>query len=106
LPNLRTYTKDGRVPIDNNDPERLWRQPSLNRKNSLFGGSDRGGDWAATMFTICQSYRLVDLDPFKYLVEIVAEIDKGQNDYSNLMPKAWARRNAVVVVVVVVVVVA
>lgn len=92
--NLRTYTKDGRIPIDNNDLERLWRQPSLNRKNSLFVGSDRGGDWAATMFTICQSCRLVDVDPFKYVVEIFAELHTGRKDYGNLRPKVWARRQS------------
>ena len=92
--NLRTYTKDGRIPIDNNDLERLWRQPSLNRKNSLFVGSDRGGDWAATMFTICQSCRLLDLDPFRYLVEIFAELHTGRTDYANLRPKAWAGRQS------------
>jgi len=95
--NLRTYTKDGRIPIDNNDLERLWRQPSLNRKNSLFVGSDRGGDWAATMFTICQSCRLVDLDPFKYLVEIFAELHTGRKDYGNLRPKVWASKKKAVV---------
>jgi len=90
--NLRTYTTDGRIPIDNNDLERQWRQPSLNRKNSLFVGSDRGGDWAATMFTICQCCRLVDLDPYKYLVEIFAQLHTGRTDYGNLRPKAWAQR--------------
>jgi len=90
--NLRTYTTDGRIPIDNNDLERQWRQPSLNRKNSLFVGSDRGGDWAATMFTICQCCRLVDLDPYKYLVEIFAQLHTGRTDYENLRPKAWAQR--------------
>jgi len=88
--NLRTYTTDGRSPIDNNDLERQWRQPSLNRKNSLFVGSDRGGDWAATMFTICQSCRLVDVDPYKYLVAIFAELHTGRKDKANLRPKAWA----------------
>ena len=95
--NLRTYTKDGRIPIDNNDLERLWRQPSLNRKNSLFVGSDRGGDWAATMFTICQSCRLVDLDPFKYLVGIFAELHTGRKDYGNLRPKVWTSKKKAVV---------
>ena len=41
------------------------------------------------MFTICQSCRLVDLDPFKYLVEIFAEIHKGRKDYANLRPKVY-----------------
>ena len=90
--NLRTYTTDGRIPIDNNDLERMWRQPSLNRKNSLFVGSDHGGTWAATMFSICQSCRLADLDPYKYLVAIFAELHTGRKDYANLRPKAWAER--------------
>ena len=92
FPTLRVYTTNGKIPIDNNDLERLWRQPSLNRKNSLFVGSDRGGDWAATMFTICQSCRLVDIDPYQYLVDIFAELHTGRKDYANLRPKAWAGR--------------
>jgi transposase len=92
MPQLRTYTTDGRIPIDNNALERCWRQPALNRKNSLFVGSDRGGDWAATLFTICQSCRLIGLDPCHYLIDIFAEIHTGRTDYVNLRPKAWASR--------------
>ncbi len=95
FPQLRTYTRDGRVPIDNNALERQWRQPSLNRKNSLFVGSDRGGDWAATMFTIMQSCRLADIDPYRYLVDIFAELHRGRTDYHQLRPMAWARRSRV-----------
>jgi transposase len=97
FPTLRVYTTNGIIPIDNNDLERLWRQPSINRKNSLFVGSDRGGDWAATMFTICQSCRLVDIDPYKYLVDIFAELHTGRKDYANLRPKAWAAKNRTMV---------
>lgn len=92
LPQLRTYTTDGRIPIDNNDLERCWRQTALNRKNSLFVGSDRGGEWAATLFTICQSCRLIDLDPGQYLIDIFAELHTGRTDYANLRPKSWATR--------------
>jgi transposase len=92
FPPLRTYTTDGRIPIDNNALERCWRQPSLNRKNSLFVGSDRGGEWAATLFTICQSCRLIGLDPCQYLVDIFAELHTGRTDYHHLRPKAWATR--------------
>ncbi len=93
FPQLRVYTADGRIPIDNNDLERLWRQPSLNRKNSLFVGSDRGGGWAATMFTICQSCRLIEVNPYRYLVDTFAALHTGRTDYENLRPKAWAPRN-------------
>jgi transposase len=92
FPQLRTYTKDGKVPIDNNALERNWRQPSLSRKNCLFVGSDRGGNWAATMFSITQSCRLIGLDPFRYLLDIFAELHTGRKDYGNLRPKAWAGR--------------
>ena len=92
LPQLRTYTTDGRIPIDNNALERCWRQPALNRKNALFVGSDRGGDWAATLFTICQSCRLIGLDPCQYLIDIFAELHTGRTDYLNLRPKAWVAR--------------
>ncbi|MBA3708786.1 MAG: transposase [Planctomycetes bacterium] len=93
FPQLRTYTRDGRVPIDNNALERQWRQPSLNRKNSLFVGSDRGGHWAATMFTIFQSCRLADVDPYRYLVDVFAELHHGRTDYDQMRPKAWAQRS-------------
>jgi hypothetical protein len=67
-------------------------RPSLNRKNTLFVGSDRGGDWAATMFSICQCCRLVGIDPYRYICDIFAELHTGRKDYANLRPKAWAGR--------------
>ena len=56
----------------------------------------RSGDWAATMFTICQSCHLVDLDPFKYMVEIMAELHTRRQDCGNVRPKS-ARRNTAAV---------
>ena len=82
------------VPIDNNALERNWRQPSLNRKNCLFVGSDRGGNWAATMFSITQSCRLIGLDPFQYLIDIFAVLHTGRKDYGNLRPKALSMRHS------------
>jgi transposase len=93
FPEPRTYTKDGRVPINHNQLERLWRQPSLNRKSSLFFGSDRGGTWAATMFSILQSCRLVDIEPYRHLINVFAELHSGRTDYDRLTPKAWAQRS-------------
>ena len=45
------------------------------------------------MFTICQSCRLVDVDPYKYLVAIFEELHTGRTDYANLRPKVWAGRS-------------
>jgi len=62
----------------------------------LFAGSARGGDWAATHITICQSCRLVGLDPYVYLQGVFAELNKGRKDYANLRPTAWAAQHQVV----------
>ena len=39
---------------------------------------------------------MVELDPFKYMVEIFAELHTGRKDYGNLRPKS-ARRNTAAV---------
>lgn len=92
FPTLRHYTTDERVPIDNNPLERCWRPVGLNRKNSLFVGSDRGGAWAATLFSICQSCRLVGIDPYRYLCDVFAQLHTGRTDYDAMRPVAWAQQ--------------
>ncbi len=87
---LREFTRDGRVAIDNNALERCWRGVGIGRRNWLFAGSARGGTWTATHVTICQSCRLVGLDPFTYLTDVFAELNSGRRDYINLRPAAWA----------------
>jgi transposase len=52
---FRQFTKDGRVPIDNNALERRWRGVGIGRCNWLFAGSPGGGAWAATMATYCMA---------------------------------------------------
>jgi transposase len=89
-PQLRQFTKDGRVPIDNNALERCWRGVGIGRRNWLFAGSPRGGAWAATLISICQSCRLVGLDVRTYLTEVFAAMHTGRKDYANLRPAAWA----------------
>jgi hypothetical protein len=44
------------------------------------------------MFTICQNWRLVDLDTLKYLVEIFVGIHAGRKDYGDLRSKARASK--------------
>jgi len=93
---LREFTRDGRVPIDNNAVERCWKTVGRGRKNWLFAGSARGGDWAATHITICQSCRLVGMDPYVYMQDVFAELNKGRTDYASLRPTAWAAQHQVV----------
>jgi hypothetical protein len=91
---LRQFTKDGRVPIDNNALERCWRGVGIGRRNWLFAGSPRGGAWAATRISICQSCRLVGLDVRTYLTDVFAALHTGRTDYANLRPAIWAAQRA------------
>ena len=45
---LQQFLEDGRIELDTNSVERSMRPVALSRKNSLFAGSDEGGEnWAA-----------------------------------------------------------
>jgi transposase len=53
---LERFLDDGRIELDNNSVERSMRPVALSRKNSLFAGSDEGGEnWAclASLIETC-----------------------------------------------------
>jgi transposase len=52
---LRTYTRDGDLSIDNNISERSLRAQAISRKNYMFVGSDRSGRAAATLYSLVGS---------------------------------------------------
>ena len=59
---LQRFLEDGRIEIDSNSTERAMRPVSLSRKNSLFAGSDEGGEnWAclASLIETCKLMRSI-----------------------------------------------
>jgi transposase len=73
-PALVRYCDDGQIEIDNNAAERALRAVALGRKNYLFAGSDRGGERAATLYSLIASAKLNGLDPEAYLREVLSRI--------------------------------
>jgi transposase/uncharacterized coiled-coil protein SlyX len=68
------HTSDGRIPIDNNVIERLLRPVAIGRKNYLFFGSEKGGQTAATLYTLVQSARRNCVDVWPYLTDVLRRI--------------------------------
>jgi transposase len=68
------YCDDGRIEIDNSAAERALRAVALGRKNYLFAGSDRGGDRAATFYSLIGTAKLNGLNPEAYLRYVLEHI--------------------------------
>lgn len=92
---LIRYVCDGRLEIDNNPVKRCMRLIGVTRKNSLFAGSHAAAENWATFYTLIETARLNDVDPFKYVRWVVGQIEKGREltDHSRLMP--WDYKAAV-----------
>jgi hypothetical protein len=91
---LRRFLEDGVVPIDNGIVERLHTRTALTRKNFLFAGSDAGGERAAVAYTILGCCTLAEVDPVKYLADVLPRLATTKLrlcDMPALLPAAWKR---------------
>ena len=87
---LTRYLDDGRLAIDNNTAERAIRPLAIGRKNWLFAGSPRGGQAAATLYSLIQSAKRHQLDPFAYLQDLLTRIPTHPNKkIHELFPDNW-----------------
>jgi transposase len=88
---LRRYTEDGRLEIDNNRSERAIRPLAIGRKNWLFLGSPRGGQVAATVFSLIQTCKELGINPEAYLKEVLTRLPTTkQKDIDTLLPHRWS----------------
>ena len=84
---LTRYAEDGSLEIDNNAAERALRAVALGRKNYLFAGSDKGGERAATLYSLIGTAKLNSLDPESYLRDVLTRIaDYPINRIEELLP--------------------
>ena len=89
---LTVFLNDGRVEVDNNTVERGIRPIPLGRKNSLFAGSNAGGERWAILASLINTAKLHGLDPQTYLADVLDRIVSGRtkaNALRELLPWDW-----------------
>ena len=84
---LMRFLDNGTIEIDNNAAERAMRSIAVGRKNWLFAGSDRGGDTAAAMYSLIETAKLNNINPWKYLQKVLDTIqDHNSTKMAELLP--------------------
>lgn len=89
-PALTRYTENGILLPDNNLIEGQMRPIALGRKAFLFAGSGRGGDVAATMYSLVATCKLNNVEPYAYLKDVLTRIRGHRVDrLAELLPFNW-----------------
>lgn len=89
---LTVFLGNGIVEVDNGHAERAMRPVAISRNNWLFAGSQRGGHAAAIAFSLIQSARLNDVEPYVYLKDVLGRIGRHRIDrLHELLPHNWKR---------------
>lgn len=86
--NLLRYLEDGRLEIDNNQIENAIRPFVLGRKNWLFSDTVRGAEASANIYSVIETAKANDLDPYRYFLYLLTEIPKARSleDFERLLP--------------------
>ena len=87
-PKLQTYLKDGRLEISNNRMERAMKPFAVGRKNWLFANSVDGAHAAANIFSLIETCKAHEVDPYDWLRDTLTKIPACETleQYEALMP--------------------
>jgi transposase len=88
-PKLIRYLEDGRIPIDNNSAENAIRPFVVGRKAWLFSGHPNGAHAAATLYSLIETAKACDLEPYHYLRYLFEKLPyaRSQEDHLALLPQ-------------------
>ena len=67
-PYLIRYLEDGRLELSNNRAERSIKPFVMGRKNWLFSNTPAGAQSSAVIYSLIETAKENDLDPYRYLV--------------------------------------
>ena len=80
----------GFLELDNGACERAFKPVALGRKNWLFAGSDKGGETAAVLMSLCTTCKDLGIDPQAYLRDVLDRISTHPaRRIEELLPDRW-----------------
>jgi len=89
------FLDDGRICLTNNAAERALRDIAIGRKAWLFAGSERGGERAATIYTLIMTAKLNGVDPQAWLADVLARVaEHPAHRLDELLPWNWCAKIA------------
>ncbi len=77
------------VTLDNNLAENAIRPFAVGRKNWLFSGSPSGAEASAAIYTIIETAKANDLEPYWYLRYLLEKLPEAmtEDDFKSLLPQ-------------------
>ncbi len=92
---LNRFTENGILAPDTNLVERTLRPVAVGRKAWLFTASVRGGEAAATAFSLIETCKLNGVEPYAYLKDVLGRINSQRIDrLHELLPFNWTPLSA------------
>ncbi len=90
---LEIFLSDGRLEIDNNLVENAIRPTAIGKKNWLLIGAAEAGERSAIIYTVIESCRRRQIDPWSYLRDVFTRLPHMTNRQINqVTPEAWAKQ--------------
>jgi transposase len=87
---LKRPLEAGFLELDNGACERAFKPVALGRKNWLFAGSDKGGQTAAVLMSLCTTCKDLGIDPQAYLRDLLDRISTHPaKRIEELLPDRW-----------------
>ena len=75
-PYLIRYLEDGRMELSNNRAERSIKPFVMERKNWLFANTSGGAKASSVIYSLIETAKANNLDPFGYLLFLLQELPK------------------------------
>ncbi len=81
---LTTFLEDGHIEIDNNKAENAIRPFVIGRKGWMFSGSPRGARASATLYSLVETAKANNLEPWAYLNYLFEKLPAAKSEQALL----------------------